>query len=405
MRATGIIAEYNPFHNGHLYQINKIRETLRPDLIIVVMSGNFTQRGEPAILSKWSRAEMALAAGVDLVFELPYVYAVGRADTFASGGVALLNALHVSHLVFGSENGEIAPFINSIEQIEMHSSRYQNALAAALSQGISYPNAHAAAYQTVIQGQSGPFADLREPNNSLAFHYIRAIRHGAGTIQPVTFKRQTAAHGDIQFAAETTIASATSIRHVLQTSSDWQLQLRDKLPQASLSILNEQKRQGSLASWERFFPYLKYTLLAAPRGQLQTFYEAEEGIENRLIKWIQSANSFEQFIGAIKTKRYTWVRLQRLCTHILTHTLKNEAKAAAVSAPTYLRLLGMSPVGQRYLSEQRKTIDLPLITKIRRHHPDDLSIDLRAGQIYDFLTARDKTAPSETGHAPLRKGY
>lgn len=403
MRAAGIIVEYNPFHNGHLYQVKKIRHELHPDVLIAVMSGDFTQRGEPAIISKWQRTKMALAAGVDLIIELPYIYAVGRADTFAGGAVALLSHLKVSHLVFGSELGRIAPFLNSIEQVKNHRKLYQDALAAALSQGISYPNAHAAAYQAVISESGSEFVDLRQPNNSLGFHYIQAIHRNKSSMAPVTFKRKEAGHNDAAFDPDASIASASSIRRCLFSGSTLE-QLRGKLPETSLSLLIEEKKKGRLVDWETFFPYLKYRILSSSADQLGQIVEAEEGVENRLLKYIGQSETFEQFLSLVKTKRYTWVRIQRLCTHILTHTLKSEAKEAAVQQPAYLRLLGMSATGQHYLSELRKSFAIPLIAKIRQHHPEELTPDLRAAQIYDFLSGRSGETPTETGHPPVRYG-
>ncbi|MFT8871454.1 MAG: nucleotidyltransferase [Sporolactobacillus sp.] len=400
MRIAGIIAEYNPFHNGHLLQMKKIRRKLQPQLIIVAMSGDFTQRGEPAMLDKWTRAKMALLAGADLVVELPYVFAVGKADTFAGGAVSLLNALGVNTLVFGSEEGSIEPFLNGRAAIDSHSALYQQVLTESLQQGISYPNAHAAAYRSVVRFSEARCADLRQPNNSLGFQYISAIgRHGF-TIQPLTFKREQAGYHDALLEEQATIASAMAIRAHIAAGSDLAA-LKNKLPAFVYPLLTQAVCSRKAADWQTFFPFLKYRLLSATADELKRIYEAEEGIEHRLLRLVNSAEDFSTFLGMVKTKRYTWVRLQRLCTHILTGTLKSEAKSAAdAQAATYIRPLAMTANGQAHLSSLRKALNVPLIGRIRSHRPIELTLDVRAAQIYDFLTGRPALA--EFTQLPLR---
>ncbi|MFX3618370.1 MAG: nucleotidyltransferase [Sporolactobacillus sp.] len=405
MRIAGIIAEYNPFHNGHLFLLNKIRSELKPDLVIAVISGDFTQRGEPAILSKWERTQIALHAGVDLVIELPYLFAVGRADIFANGAVSTLDQLGITHLAFGSEEGAIQPFLNSIQEIKRHQAIYQETFHQSLSLGISYPNAHAAAYQAVNRISAQPLIDLTKPNNSLGYHYIQAIQKRGSRIEPITFKRKQAGHGDSSFKSSAEIASATSLRTYCLSGKPLEA-IRNKMPDFAYSIIKEQKNSGRLVDWETFFPFLKYRLLSSSASDIRQIYEAEEGIENRLYKFIHLSEDFESFIGQIKSKRYTWVRLQRLAVHILTQTRKTEAKIqASAGEAAYLRLLGMNLKGQAYLSQQRKQLQIPLIAKIRRFRPEVLEMDVRAAQIYDYLASQhagDRLLVSETAHAPIR---
>lgn len=400
---AGIIAEYNPFHNVHLFQLKKIRSQLNPNLIIVVMSGDFVQRGEPAIVSKWNRTAMALHEGADLVIELPYIFAVGKADIFARGAVSILDHLGITHLFFGSEAGRIEPFMNTFHLIEQHQQEYRAHLMEALKGGISYPNAHAAAYRQLAAHAENPdLLDLTQPNNSLGYQYLCAIEYRNRQIVPVTIGRKNAGHSDPDLPEAGHIASATSIRDSLLNDQS-AAHVLDKMPDFTVSLLKQAIKKNELTDWETLFPYLKYKLLSSRTGKLEKIYEAEEGIEHRLLSCIGRSSTFHQFISEVKTKRYTWSRLQRLCVHILTDTEKSEArKQAAAGEAEYLRLLGMNLKGQKYLAAMRKKFEIPVVSKIRQHRSPLLDLDLKAAAVYDFISGRSAYAPGETGHAPIR---
>ncbi|GAY76454.1 UPF0348 protein family [Sporolactobacillus inulinus] len=403
MIIAGIIAEYNPFHNGHRYQLDTLKKQLHPDLVIVVMSGDFVQRGEPALVSKWRRTQMALQAGADLIVELPYIYAVAKADVFARGAVAIMDRLGVNALFFSSENGKIAPFMNTLSLIEHHQADYDTKLNESMKRGLSYPNAHAAAYRAIAADKSIDLVDLAEPNNSLGFQYIKAIRQRNSPIIPYTIPRRHAQHNDQSWDQENTIASESSIRSHLQQQSIQSMS--NKVPDFVADRLELAHREQAYGTWELFFPYLKYKLISSSKERLHAIYEMEEGIEHRLQSQIRHAHSFQAFISAVKTKRYTWARLQRLSAHILTDTLKKQAIPLALeSEPDAIRLLGMNGVGQAYLAKIRKKITVPILSKIRNHRSEMVELDLKAAQIYDFLTIKDqtKTTYSETGHPPFR---
>ncbi|RYL95428.1 nucleotidyltransferase [Sporolactobacillus sp. THM7-4] len=404
MLTAGIIVEYNPFHNGHLYHLKSVRRMLDPDLVVAVMSGDFLQRGEPALVTKWDRVRMALQAGVDLVIELPYIFAVGKADTFARGAVSVLEHLGVNHLVFGSENGRIEPFLQTQELIQNNRARYERILLDALEKGISYPNAHAAAYRHLVRASDKEWVDLTRPNNSLGFQYVRAIREMGSSMIPVTLKRKETDHNDPAFSGTSTIASAKSIRNHLLGGGPLS-DLQGKLPPYVYSALKQKIDSHRITDWETFFPFLKYRLLSTGSEQLSEIYEAEEGIENRLLSHITAARNFHEFISSVKTKRYTWARLQRLSVHILTNTKKEEARQPADSGDaSYLRLLGMNSKGQNYLALIRKKLQIPLIAKIKKHHPRVMDLDIRSASIYDFLSGSSEPSPAltETSHAPVR---
>lgn len=214
MRATGIVVEYNPFHNGHLYHVAQAKKIAQADVCVAVMSGSFLQRGEPAVVDKWTRTKMALHAGVDIVIELPYAYSTAQARQFASGSISLLHAIGCESVVFGSENGDIAPFLHTHYLISTYHEEYEAKIHEAMQQGVSYPKALQHAYQHVLTYATEATVDLAQPNNILGYHYVEAAHEL--TIRPLTIPR-IGAHYHDEALAHDSIASATAIRKALLT--------------------------------------------------------------------------------------------------------------------------------------------------------------------------------------------
>ncbi|MCM3003885.1 nucleotidyltransferase [Priestia koreensis] len=376
MKATGIIVEYNPFHNGHDFHVHESKKQTEADCMIGVMSGHFLQRGEPALLSKWYRTEMALGSGVDLIVELPYVYATQQADTFAAGAVAILNQLQVESICFGSEDGRIEPFQRAVQFTD--SSQPSEHVKSLLKEGYSYPKALWLALQTTEDS-----IDLSQPNNILGYAYVKAIIDQHTGITPHTIKRTQAHYHDVELPT-TPIASATSIRKSLHTQSSIE-EISPYVPAATTRLLEDYiTTYGGFHDWEQYFPLLKYKLLTMTPSQLADIYEIEEGIEYRLLDANKRASTFAEFMSLVKTKRYTWTRIQRMCVHILTHTMKEEMKPFLhVDAPPYVRVLGMTKKGQEYLRLIKKKIEVPLVTKISKKQADTiLRLDLKATYVY-----------------------
>jgi predicted nucleotidyltransferase len=381
MKSVGVIVEYNPFHNGHAFHINKAREVSEADIVIAVMSGNFLQRGEPALVSKWTRAKMALFAGVDIVFELPYQFATQQAETFAKGSVSLLAAAGCDSICFGSESGNIDTFEKTFNFIQAHHSFFQQQIKSHISDGISYPKALSLAFTDL--GPDETMVDLSKPNNILGFHYINAIRNQSKRIDVFTIQRKNAHYHDENFTSET-IASATSIRKALFKQNNPMEEIVQYLPKTSFDLLLDYKEKfGSFHSWEQYWPYLKFKLLQSSPDDLREIYEVEEGIENRFLSCVLQADSFEQFMNMIKTKRYTWTRLQRICLHILMNAKKTEMRSLS-SKISYLRLLGMSERGRKYLNKQKHQLSIPLISKLSAYKGDEINLDIRASRIYSL---------------------
>ncbi|AGT31419.1 hypothetical protein M493_05605 [Geobacillus genomosp. 3] len=365
MKAAGVIVEYNPFHNGHWHHLQETKKKTGADCLIAVMSGNFLQRGEPAIVSKWARTKMALAAGVDLVIELPYVFAVQAAEQFAHGAVRLLDALGCRELCFGSESGDITAFLSAVETLFQRKEEFDSLVRAGLARGQSFPKANAEAWR---QLGSVPL-DLSKPNNVLGFAYVKAIQQNKLAIVPRTIPRLAAGYHDESFS-HPSIASATSLRNALGQTGQLE-RIAAYIPSATAEQLRQYRlTYGRWHDWEMYFPLLKYRLLTATEEELRRIAGVEEGIEYRLKQKIAGAETFAAFIAATKTKRYTWTRLQRLCAHVLTNFTKEEQNKAM--APTYIRLLGMNETGRRYLQQVKKELALPLAAKAAKLNGDPL---------------------------------
>jgi predicted nucleotidyltransferase len=379
MKAVGVIVEYNPFHNGHLYHLEKSREAAGADVAIAVMSGNFLQRGEPALLSKWARAEMALKAGADLVFELPYKFAVQNAETFADGAVSILAAAGCSSLCFGSESGDIGTFIRTADLLDKNSEAYQERIKHHIGDGNSYPKSLSLAFKDLGLGEDE--LDLSKPNNILGFQYTKSVHARHPGMKLLTVERKSAGYHDEHFSSET-IASATSIRKALFSDGQELEEISSFVPETSLKIMEDyQMSFGAFHHWEMYWPFLKYRLLQMSAPELKEIYEMEEGLENRFLASALKAGSFREFMESVKTKRYTWTRLQRACVHVLTNTKKEEMLPLQKSA-SYLRLLGMSEDGRNYLNGQKGSLALPLVSKLSSFPEEAVRMDIRAARIY-----------------------
>ncbi|TKD71767.1 nucleotidyltransferase [Pseudalkalibacillus hwajinpoensis] len=402
MKAAGVIVEYNPFHNGHLYHLNETKQATNADVVVAVMSGSFLQRGEPALVDKWSRTRMALQNGVDVVIELPYVYATQKAEIFAKGAVSLLTSMGVGQLCFGSESGSISEFLSTVSFIDSHEKEYNERIKFFMSEGNSYPKASSLAFQSLDGHEE--VLDLSQPNNILGFQYVRAIHSQRSPMKPSTILRTKAGYHDQQLT-DTKIASATGIRHELLTKGSPLQSIQPYVPEPTYKELQlYMNTYPSFQGWHKLYHLLRYKLLTTSQAKLASIYEAEEGLENRLITIAKSAPTFQVFMEAVKTKRYTWTRIQRFALHILTDTTKDEMRPALEDAKApYLRLLGMSGSGRAYLNEIKSSLTVPLVANINQFDHPFLTIERRASQVYalgftgehqeEFLMKEHKTSP------------
>ncbi|MEY8584932.1 nucleotidyltransferase [Ligilactobacillus animalis] len=379
MPVAGIIAEYNPFHNGHLYQIQAVKKKFPDAPLVVAMSGNFLQRGEPASFDKWTRAEQALANGADLVVEMPVLACVQPADRFAFNGVSILASLGVTDLFFGAEHAE-----------------YDFAAYARLVQSThgdfkTYNESYAATFQKAVAAKIGHNVD--QPNDLLGLAYAKANLKLGEPLRLNPIQRKNANYHEVELKAGT-IASATAIRqHYLAGNL---AKLSAYVPEATLATLKTQR----LLTWDDFFPYLKYKLLSTAPARLGEIYGMAEGIEYRLkeqLERLPSTADFDQWLKAVKTKRFTYTRLSRLACALLLELTPAEVKEYD-QAP-YMRLLGFSAKGQQILSRAKKTSAHQIVAKVSK---DDKNaayrVDYRAGKIYQLQNQLEQ----DLKRAPIR---
>jgi len=379
LKATGVIVEHNPFHNGHFYHIRESRKITDADVIIAVMSGNFLQRGEPALVDKWTRAEMALKAGVDLVIELPYVFATAQASDFARGSVTILEAMGCDAFCFGSEEGSIEPFTNTYKLISTHQETYQNHIKQYMKLGFSYPKAMNEAYASITKNANLDIVDLSKPNNILGYHYVETAYRMNARIKPVTIQRIIADfHDDIDQSQS--IASATGIRKAIFDQGSIEA-MTNFMPKTSLEhLLQWRESVGVFGSWQHFWPLVRFTIIRSSLKELASFAEVTEGIEHLIHDAAKKSETFEKFMSLVKSKRYTWTRIQRMLTHIFTGFTWEDLHAHP--NPTYLRILGMTHNGQKYLNEKKKSFSLPLVSRVAATKNSLLELDIHATDLY-----------------------
>lgn len=385
MNSCGLIVEYNPLHNGHVYHIEKAKELSNADCIIAVMSGSFLQRGEPAIIDKFHRTETALMSGVDIVLELPYVYAVQSSGRFAKGAVQTLHEMGVSHICFGSESGMIEDFLTNYQVFKNNEQIYTETLKKHLNLGFSFPKASMLANEKI--GLTQTKVDLSKPNNILGSSYIHEILNHQLSIEPLTIQRKNNDYHQEEIT--NSIASATSIRKQLFQDDGLSQDVINTMPPETIKQLNSYKQVSKTwHQWERYFLMLHYRVMTMTLQELRDIQGVDEGLEHRIKQTAKESSSFEQWMTAIKTKRYTWTRLQRIFVHILTNTKKEDMRAAEeMKSVPYIRLLGLSDKGRQYLRQHKEKLTVPVITQLSRNQPDMLTIDERASHAYYSILA------------------
>lgn len=363
MKVTAIIAEYNPFHNGHLYQLDTIRHTENTDFILVILSGNFMQRGIPAIVNKYERCRMALLHGADLVFELPVYFALGSAEYFAQGAVSLADKLGVvDTLHFGSESGDLTQILQYATILANESKAYQTALNAALRQGCSFPAARSHALSTRFPDQDIQ-SFLSAPNNILGIEYVKALIQRKSTIKPATLARKGTAYTSVTLKSDSFI-SANAIRNALccQTSSDTISTLENYMPTNVYTLL--QRKQ--LLFCDDFSEILLYKMLQLynKKDAFANFFDIGKQLSNTLHNNLPRFVSFADFALLCKTKNLTHSRICRGLMHILLGMTQEHADTLKQQDYTpYARLLGFTVHGQKLLKSIKANTSIPIITK------------------------------------------
>lgn len=360
MKVIGIIAEYNPFHNGHKYQIDKIREKYEDALIIICTSSSFTQRGDISILNKWEKAKCALNNGANIVIELPYIYSTQSSDTFAKYALKILNELKIDKLCFGSEDNDIEK-LYKVADTQINNKEFDTKVKEHLDNGINYPTALNNALKELIQ------IEITKPNDLLGVSYIKEILKNKYKIEPFSIKRTNDYHDKEN---DSNIVSASNIRERLINNED----ISSKVPQDVYEILKNKKTTN------KYFEYLKYKIIS--ETDLNKFLDVDEGLHTRIKDQIQKSKNLEELIQNIKTKRYTYNKISRMLNHILCSLTKEENNIKELE---YIRILGFNSKGKEYLSKIKKDIKTPILNKYDTKKYKTLEIEKRVTDIYSLI--------------------
>lgn len=350
---VGIIAEYNPFHNGHRYQIEQIRKKIKNAVIVVIMSGSFTQRGEPAILDKFTRAKLAVKGGCDLVLELPFTDSVRSAQDFARGGINLLKKLGVVDiLAFGAEIDDIKLLTKAAEMID--DVNFKNILRDNLNLGVSYSKAIC---QTLTKITGINEKILKLPNVILAIEYLRVLK--TTSIEPFLISRISANHNDNELHAN--ISSASAIRKAVYSNDPLWSEIAKTVDNDTLYAL----QNAELPSMEILFRSLLIKITCNNKEYLKNIYGMSEGIENKLIDAAYNTSKFNEFVDYIVSRRYTRSRIQRLILNLIIGVNKERVKT--LDEVNYARILAFNQYGRKLIKSIKKTTKIPIITKITQH--------------------------------------
>lgn len=374
MKVTGIIAEYNPFHNGHAYHLREARRLTKADYLLVVMGGNFMQRGEPAIVDKFARTEMALRGGADLVAELPTPFATGSAEYFAEGAVELLDQSGVvDALCFGSESGDLGLVQRAAEVLIEEPEAYRAVLKAELKAGNSFPTAREHALASVLAAEDLPEGFLSSPNNILAVEYVKALLKRGSRIKPCTVRRIGNYHGEGLFP-DGGFASASAIRRFLLEGAfregsfkeesvpfrePFVSPLSSQLPETSLRLLTDGRR---LVSLEDFSLPLHYRLLAASDPlEFTAFLDVSPDLSRRIFRLRHEFSGYEAFLDRLKTRQYTRTRIARALLHILLGIRNTD-----IALPSQFRILGFRREAAPLLRRLKEESRLPVVSRPSR---------------------------------------
>ena len=431
MNVIGIIAEYNPFHNGHAYQIAHVRKNLHADYIVVATSGDYVQRGEPALLDKYTRARMALSSGADVVLELPVLWSTASAELFADAGISLFEKTGcVNGICFGAESGDLALLRRIADVLADEPADLKASLKYNLKSGSTFPKAREAALLSYFSGSAGQDGALpvsaealssllASPNNILALEYLKALRRRASSITPYLLKREGAAYHEtsILSGASAIPASASAIRHTLfadaagacGNSADRASEdsadgiLRHAMPQEALAILQDYRADFPLLCADDFSGILGYLLLSSSASQLARTADSSLEFANRMRNQLPYYTSFSSFASRLKSKEMTLTRINRILLHsILGITSSDYACGNALDKIPYLRILGFRKSSAPLLAALKVSAAVPLITRPSQApkllSPDAMRVfehDVFAGNLY--LQMRN-----QKGGTPLR---
>lgn len=382
MKVLGIIVEYNPMHNGHIYQIEQARKLINPDYTVIIMSGNFTEQGNISVLDKFTKAELAIQNGVDLVLELPTIYATSSAEYFAKGAVNILNNLNcITHLVFGAECSNIQVLQNIAKVLNEQEKHIIEACKNTENKSVTIAEARAEILQEYLNQQE--LECINKPNNILAIEYLRNLLALNSKIEPVLIHRDTVQHNSTQITSN--IASSTAIRELLKR------QELDEIKNLVPNNVYTKLKDVDTDYTKNFWYILKYEIIKLGTNGLMNIHEISEGLENRIIECVKVSNSYEEFIQNVKSKRYTLGRIKRICVNILLGISKDSFKT--LSDTLYARIIKFNSDKEELISIISKNALIPVLSKITADKlfnyneivNQSIELDILANNIYNII--------------------
>ena len=376
MKKIGIIAEFNPFHNGHLYLINEIKKIFPDSLIVAIISTNFTQRGDFSFLTKWDKTRICLKNNIDLVIEIPTLFATQGSDVFSHYAVSVLEYLNIDYLVFGSESGDI-DILKQLASTSLYNKEYDKLVKEYLKLGNSYPSSTSKALFNLTN------IKLINSNDILGVSYIKTIMLNEYNIEPICIKRT---NNYLNKKTSGNISSATSIRELYINNKD----IKDYVPLITNKLINIDRNY-----LDNYFKILKYKLITEINN-LNIYLDVSEGIDNKIKKVILEVNNYHDLIDRLKSKRYTYNRLNRMFIHILLN-IKKDYKYDI----NYIRVLGFNNKGRSYIKEMKNEITLPIITNYKNIDDEVLYIEKIATITYLNIINRSDLIKEELMSAPI----
>lgn len=364
-KVLGIVAEYNPFHNGHFYHMQESKKITEADSCICVISGNFTQRGEPSIVNKWAKTYMALCCGADLVIELPTIYSISSAENFASGAIKIFDSLKiVTDISFGAECNDLATLNNIANVFYSEPANYKTILNHELKRGLSYPMARENAVLMYLNDIKRYANVLTNSNNILAIEYLKTLKQQKSMIQPNIVPRKNVYYNDQKIVDD--FASATAIRKLMLNRE--YVEVRKVVPQSTYQIIGEEyKKNHIILGIKKYEKEIIYALRVMPIEEIQNLPDVNEGLEFAIKKAASETNNIEELIEKVKSKRYTQTRIQRILLYVLLGITKKDMEDSKKMVP-YVRVLGFNSRGKILISEiMNQNPKLNMITSVGKY--------------------------------------
>lgn len=364
-KVLGIVAEYNPFHNGHFYHMQESKKITEADSCICVISGNFTQRGEPSIVNKWAKTYMALCCGADLVIELPTIYSISSAENFASGAIKIFDSLKiVTDISFGAECNDLATLNNIANVFYSEPANYKTILNHELKRGLSYPMARENAVLMYLNDIKRYANVLTNSNNILAIEYLKTLKQQKSMIQPNIVPRKNVYYNDQKIVDD--FASATAIRKLMLNRE--YAEVRKVVPRSTYQIIGEEyKKNHIILGIKKYEKEIIYALRVMPIEEIQNLPDVNEGLEFAIKKAASETNNIEELIEKVKSKRYTQTRIQRILLYVLLGITKKDMEDSKKMVP-YVRVLGFNSRGKILISEiMNQNPKLNMITSVGKY--------------------------------------